>query len=64
MAPHLLLMQPRPPPCTRVCTCAARSGRHAGTGLFALGASFSLVPHAQVIDNGLDLLMISPLERM
>ena len=64
MAPRLLPMQPRSPPCTRVCTCAARSGRHVGAGLFAPGASFSLIPHAQVIDNGLDLLMISPLERM
>ena len=59
----LLPTLPRSPPCTRVCTCAVRSGRHVLRAA-AVASVRSANAHAQVIDNGLDLLMITPLERM
>ena len=61
----LRAMLPLWPPCMRVFTCAAPSARRVAAcfcGRACFGACF--LPGAQVIDNGLDLLMIKPLERM
>ena len=55
------------PPCTLACTCAALSGRRVPARFLRsrmLWCVFLRALCAQVIDNGLDLLMIKPLERM